>query len=533
MADVGRLARPAPVSRNALMVAGWFVTVSLVALLAGAVIGLDSKVVSLLLVGAISAIIILSLPSVAVFWVLLVVILILTGLVQYFGRVNQVQWIPSILAGAMFFRTILELVKKRTDSAVTMPAGRLPIPAFVWLFALYATVALAANIGNVGSLIQFVAGLKNYIAIWGVLFFIAVAAITPQSLVKIWKGVIVIALLQFGIVLYQHFFVAPKRSLVTMGLHRPAWDSVVGTFGGDPDGGGASGALALFLVVAMTLLMALWKNGLVRTLPLVVGSGLILLSLALAEVKIVLVLVPLAVLLVFLGSFVRRPLAFVSSALLVGSVLVALGLVYQMLYWQYGGGYNIPAAENFERAIETTLDPNNVNPVTGAVGRTASLAIWARDPKSDISEKILGHGFGASRIGATGIGDIARRYYPYQITPSAAASMLWDIGLLGLVAFTAVLVSAALSARRLAREPSIPPFHRAVLEAVTVSLGLVYVTVFYNGDLLYLPATGFLLMLLMGQVAYWHFRINMRPLGAPASSGLDTAGALAPRTGFR
>src|SRR5690606_40228821 len=56
-----------------------------------------------------------------------------------------------------------------------------------------------------------------------------------------------------------------------------------------------------------------------------------------------------------------------------------------------------------------------------------ALATWARDAKSDVKEKVLGHGFGASRIGAASIGDVARRFYPYRITPSAAASMLWDI----------------------------------------------------------------------------------------------------------
>jgi hypothetical protein len=61
-------------------------------------------------------------------------------------------------------------------------------------------------------------------------------------------------------------------------------------------------------------------------------------------------------------------------------------------------------------------------------------------------------------------------------------------------------------ARRLSRSPDIPAFHRAVLEAALVAIALIYVGAFYNADLLYLPAMGFMLAMFLGHVAYWYRR---------------------------
>jgi hypothetical protein len=486
----------------------WVFITALASLFAGLVIGLDSNVLSLLLLGLIGSAGLLTLPVSVVLWVLVVFTLVIAGTVQYFGRINQVQWLPSLLAAVMFLRAVIELVARRTAVKEEASASTWEIPVFVWILIAYLFIAFASNVGKFSSLIQFLAGIKNYIAIWGVLLLIMVARVSPEALARLWKGVIAIALLQLPFVLYQHFFVASRRATMAFaGYHRPAWDSVVGTFGGDPDGGGASGALAFLLVVTLTLILALWRNSLLKLRYALSASLLIIGMILLAEIKVVLGLIPLAVLLLFARDFVRRPSTFFAFCISMIALSATIVLAYQTLYWQKAAGPVLKPSEHVQRALEVNMDPDYLDPRTGEVGRFAMLALWARDSRSGITEKLIGHGFGAARISFVGVGAVAKRYYPFQVGRSTAASMLWEIGLLGLLAFTAVLVTAVTAARRLLRHPDLPVFHRGILEASIVSIVLLYLMVFYNSDVLYLPAIGFLLMLFLGQIAYWQLRL--------------------------
>ncbi len=497
--------RPRSGAATVLPLIGWGLVIVASALLAGFAASLETKIPAILLISMIAAAGILMVSANSVLWVLLVATLVLTGLVQYFGRINQIQWLPSLLGLMMFIRALVEVVDTR-PVALNAAARSKGMPAFVWWFIAFVFLALASNIGKSAPALQIIGGVKNYIAMWGVLILMMVARITPEQLAKLWKGLIAIAFLQFPLVIFQHFFVASKRASLTAGYHFLPWDSVVGTFGGDPEGGGASGALAIFVVIAFTLLLAFWKNALVGWRTIALSAIVVMITIVLGEVKVVLVLLPLAVFLLFRAELLRRPLTLLGGLLVLALSLASITMVYQSLYWDASAGASGRAdpLEHMQRAFEESIDPNHLDRKSGEVGRMATLALWWNDFRSGTAERMLGHGFGASRLSPVGAGVVAKRYYPYRVGLTSAASMLWDVGALAFFCYTAALVAAAWTARRLSRSPDIPIFHRAVLESALVAIALIYVGAFYNADLLYLPAMGFMLTIFLGHVAYWY-----------------------------
>lgn len=64
---------------------------------------------------------------------------------------------------------------------------------------------------------------------------------------------------QFPLAIYQVLVVVPKR--VALRGEDEKWDSVVGTFGGDPMGGGNTAAMGMFCLLIMLLKVSEFKHG--------------------------------------------------------------------------------------------------------------------------------------------------------------------------------------------------------------------------------------------------------------------------------
>ena len=86
--------------------------------------------------------------------------------------------------------------------------------------------------------------------------------------------------------------------------------------------------------------------------------------------------------------------------------------------------------------------------------------------------------------------------------------MLWDIGVLGLMAYLAILVVSFFEALKLAPLQQIPPFHRSALEASAVMMALTGVMVPYDSDILIVPQFQVLFLLALFHIVYWRSRIK-------------------------
>ena len=166
-----------------------------------------------------------------------------------------------------------------------------------------------------------------------------------------------------------------------------------------------------------------------------------------------------------------------------------------------------------ERAFSYSLDPNQINFKTWQMGRAAALKHWWHENIGvDPLRSFIGHGPGASRgRSILGVGEAARKY-PFIIDRSSATQLLWDVGLLGFLLVCVALLRGAWTALVCSRVRSCPPELSASLEATAAALVMMVVMLPYSRDLLEVPATGVLMMLLLGYAAFAH-RSYAREIG--------------------
>ena len=185
------------------------------------------------------------------------------------------------------------------------------------------------------------------------------------------------------------------------------------------------------------------------------------------------------------------------------ALLAGLLAFYQSAYWSWSL-HSKSVMESVERSIDYIIDPRNIDPATGEVGRVASLNLWRQDPHADAGTRILGYGVGASRSRSSiSIGEVAKRYTPLDISSTTVSALLWDVGVLGLAVFCAILLLAAIQGFRLAKRPGIPVFHHACLKTSAIALCLMLTMVPYNRYMVDQASVQFLMMFCLGQIAFW------------------------------
>lgn len=466
-----------------LLVGAWL----LLALLCGAALPLLGVLVpaAFLALGVVLAVFLFS--PLALIGSLLGLSFLVVGQLTFFAGVSQAVWLPYLLLVLISVKCLMEAFRPQAAPV------RLPTSAPGALLLLFLLVfAASAVVNRVGPLPLLVAA-KNYLFPWFLTLLMLQTLVAPEALRRVWLFFLWLVPLQLPFALVQHFVFAR--------LPGASWDAVVGTFGGNFLRGGGSGGMAICVGFGLLLALALRRAGQIgRGLLLTVWlSGLA--TIALAEVKIFFLMLPVGLVLLLRRELLRHPLRALSG--LLGGLLLlgAVGWVYQQVYSE---------TLNRTRTVEGLLDyafqaesdPYLFNPVTRELSRSGALLMWARYNDLDDHRAWLGHGPAASRESATlGQGGLTRKY-PFTLTTSTASTLLWDTGLAGLGAFLLVCASAGLVALRLARrrERDGQAWQAATLEAAGVMLLLELPLAFYNRDAIDVPARQVLLAFLLGHV---------------------------------
>jgi hypothetical protein len=184
---------------------------------------------------------------------------------------------------------------------------------------------------------------------------------------------------------------------------------------------------------------------------------------------------------------------------------------YSTLYWQQ---YKANRHGDLISRTEYFFDPTNVNYETGEISRGASIALWVQDQRANLATRLIGYGPGASRISATGgLGVVAQRYVPLQISSTTMAVVLWDSGLLGATAFFCLILFTLLMLRRLSGSPQLSAKEQAAADALGAIALVMLSLVFYNTYLNDEPTMQLLLATAVGMGLYW--RSKVRPREAP------------------
>lgn len=431
-------------------------------------------------------------------WTMIVSTFLLVGVLQYFLGIQKAFWIPYLLGIVLLVRLPIDLMaqKRRND----LPRRGLSGPLVMYfLFLLGLVVSTAISMPGPA---QILFGLRDYVAIMSLMLVIGAGLLDSRFIEKLWNFLLWMVPLQIPAVIYQRFFVASSRTGAS------PWDAVVGLFGGDPEGGGGSGIMAMFVIVMSFVALMRLRNKQIGKpfFALVVFSALG--CIALAEVKFSFVLIPVAVALIYGRDLLRKPMrvliAFAATAVLVVGII---SLYQTQFTYSRSGSGNETLTQYIERTFANNLDDRFVNPQTREMGRVAALRLWETEHGiDDPVTYLLGHGVGSTKIGGLVLGEAAARY-SVRIDRSTATILLWDSGLFGLACFVLLLYFASRMAFRLSHSNALDERERVLMPAMGVAAILLLLELPYQTAVANAPQTQLLLAMVVGYVVMMNRKV--------------------------
>lgn len=474
------------------------VAVMLLVLLAGAglvgvVIALGSMPLTLLAAGAVGGLLLLFVPTPQLVALQLALSLVIAGAAMYYLNIAQAHWLPYALSLWIWLKLPMDRLARLQPVTGPKPTmSRLVMLGLAWLL-----LSLLGAVINQTPLITFLVGARSQLFIWSLAFAVAAGVLAPDAQRRVWLALLAAAAVQLPFAAQQHFFQFGASG---------SWDSVVGTFGGDPEGGGSSGAMVIYLSIALGITVALWQRGQLGRWPAAATAAAILLAVGLAEVKAFFAFAPLMLGLVLLRELRSRPVFAIGSVVISAAALVAVFAYYQQAYFNDGvrGAGRADSTDYLRYIASADSQLNLINRRTGEVSRLGAPLLWATETaREGPVRQLFGFGLRASRTGGVlGAGEAAR-HYAFSLTTSAVTVLLWETGLVGLALFGAILLTTALTARRLSRHAAVPAFHRAALESIPPAMAVLALSSLYNDAVVNHYTIQTLLAFLVGHVLYW------------------------------
>lgn len=418
---------------------------------------------------------------------------VVVGQLEYFAHIQRAFWIPFLLGLVLLVRFPAELMRRNKQHAWQASFQPKQASSVTLLLGIYFATLIATTLINFDKPLQvFVSG-KEYFFLWSIYLVIAGGMINPALLTRIWSYLLWLLPLQLPIIFYQRFVVSAQRA----DKYSAAWDAVVGAFGGNPDGGGASGAMGIFVVFAIAMALCQWRQHTLRGWHcfLIVGSGLI--AILLAEVKFAVLMLPVVIGIAFLRDVFARPLAALGGIFLSVALAGLLLFAYEKQYWSDYQQKHIGSYTG--NVFAGSVDPDSINMETGEMGRIAAIKFWMQR-QTNVVHSLIGQGPGASRKGALVVGNAAKPW-PFNIDRSTLVILLWEVGILGTASFVLMLCAAAWRAYKLSGDVRLPAAEHATLRACSAGLVLLMLALPYNTDIIYSPQIQILLILILGQLA--------------------------------
>ncbi|WFZ83879.1 capsular biosynthesis protein [Citrobacter freundii] len=363
--------------------------------------------------------------------------LILCGLVQYFTGMQSVLWIP-------FFLTLLMvglMVMQTRESPLHLDAQETIILALYFSFLLLAGASTLLQGGVTVAIVAF----KNEIALSLVMICLLLGFCRESQIYRATRYLYWVFYAQVPVMIYQVLLVVPQR--VAQRGEEEKWDSVVGTFGGDPMGGGNTAAMGLFCLLIMLLKLSEYKHGLTTfksmALHIILGFGLCIIG----EVKFVILLSPLFLAWVWISpSYVKdvSKINLKTLLLIVIGMLVLIGLSVMILAWYYSSAFGgDPAKSAFSVFIDSLsyiFDPNYIMS-TGELGRFTTFLFWLKNNDLwGLSDTLFGYGLNATNSGSSVSPGFLNIVYNLILDSTSLSMLLWEIGVIGTLLFIGLFI---------------------------------------------------------------------------------------------
>lgn len=464
----------------------------LFAILFGLIATTANPIILTLAVGMIVGIILLASPKITI--TLLLSLGLTVGVIASFAGnlFGKLSWAVTLLGFSLFIPAFFSIFTK----------GKKVNHGFVWLilaFVLYATIN---SLLNWDSFVQFLAGFKRYFQTYGLIFALAFIPFVKKDIVRWQYLILLIGILQLPFALYELIVLVPARGGLEAGSF--ATDVVAGTFGANLEGGSPNSIMVTFLLIIFSFIFSRWRNGLVTTKNLTILGFLLMLPLALGETKIVLVMIPLIWFVLIRHDFMKSPVKYLP--VLFSGAIVTLLLLYIYVVFVYDS----TLAEVWEETMSYNFEDRGYG--TLFLNRTTVLTFWANlQGMHDPMGFFFGGGIGSSYLGDVS-GNVGLRYPGYGIDLTVVSTILWDLGVVGLLLFLSIFVSAWYLGDKIYRETNSIEIKADIL-AIQAALILFGVLLNYSRDLVNLIGLEIIFSLVLGYLAYLHrLHVNSQSL---------------------
>ncbi len=474
------------------------------AIILGLIIATELRVLLIPLVGVIVAIFLLMVPME---WVVLFQVslsLVVAGFATYLANGSaEPQWVAYLMGWMLYARLILHQVSAGNTDRVRI--ANFLIPLSVFFLIVMATTAIART-----PIFQAFVASKEYLSLWSLLLIFSTLSVTHDTVQKVWKLVLIIAVLQLPVTLYQYFFVYSTKGDSGTGSWLWAWDAVSGTFGGSK-AGGPQGYVAAFLIVHALLAFELARHKLLADWWFWAITASCLVFIVLAEVKVVVGLLPIMFGLMYWRELIRHPLALLCSLLGLAFFVAALPKFYELIHYSNLGQLGFTSTQtDTVKMLEEWFDPYWKNQVTGELGRITQFTYWWRyNGWHDWYHTLLGYGMGSTQGGRFAKGVLVLQY-AYTLDGTVTSTLLWETGLLGTLSYVAMLLVASRLSAKLARVDGIPLFDRIVLRMNSAGLVVFILLISYNAAPIRVPSVQVWMILMLGHAAYWYAKTDPR-----------------------
>ena len=375
--------------------------------------------------------------------------------------------IPELLSGVAMLVVLVRL----------MGGGRI---AFDWRYGLFLAALLFTIV--FGFMVQDVpdgamlAGARSYLKFLPFFLLPAVHRFTPQQLHTQLTLLLVLALAQTPLALYQRF--------VEFASAMHTGDPVKGTLT-------TSSALSMFMVATIAGAVVFYLRGRLRLTALVVLTAWLFLPATINETKATVLLLPVALLVPALlmprkARLLPKLAPIAGVGLLAGAAFV---IAYNALiqYAEYGG----TLGESFSaEALRHYLYTGAANTDQPYVGRFDSIEIALEYTSQDPLK--LAFGYGAGNVSESFLPQFAGRYSDYflrfGVGQTQVTTLLWEVGVAGLLAYLFLFYLVIRDSLTLARSSDAAAYLGQLwtVAMIIMSFGLFYKSVLSMNDFGYL-----------------------------------------------
>lgn len=332
------------------------------------------------------------------------------------GAPRIVSWSPEIISA---FAMVVVAIRLGTDRSIVIPQK------YIFWFGVMFVLIFAGIVTNTVQSGAVFAGLRTYFRYAPIFLLPIVYHFSDEQIKGQLKFVLIVALLQVPVAVYQYLF-RPNLS----------GDHIVGTVG-------APGALSIFLVGTIGMMTAFLVKGKIRLIHYVPIVFLLFIPTAINETTATMLLLPIAfVLPVLLAPTERSRLRLLIPVTLFGALIMTVFIsVYNVQYGDRwggdGGGLGVMLLEGegleflYKGATEENRADGDLS--QSEIGRLDSVLM----PFKVVSDPVrhwLGNGIGnaATSFNEVFDGDYSEQAAMYGVDFTTAGKLIWEIGIIGL-----------------------------------------------------------------------------------------------------